>query len=240
MFSPVWCHCTSCKCGSSGMLRLLGSQWRPWTLHQDLSSWCCPLICPSVATVWSLLFLKNQWCWHTIFPWGCWMLPMWVWYGPSILQMLSAGPLSASQTLVVGRWALPLHPLDVLWDFLFLDPVCLDLQHVLKWFLFPHLWHFLPHAGHSLCGWDVPHLLHVLPWLPLDLWPWPFLCLKVLMSSMVVAIATPLLDLCQLKSLMVASCCLACSSSLLNVTVVLCCLWSDPLLYLKVFCCMEE
>ena len=27
---------------------------------------------------------------------------------------------------------LPLHPLDVLQDFLFLAPDCLDLQHVLK------------------------------------------------------------------------------------------------------------
>ena len=41
------------------------------------------------------------------------------------------------------------------------------------------------------------HLPHVLPWLPLALWPWPFLCLKVLILSMVVAIATiGLLDCC--------------------------------------------
>ena len=56
---------------------------------------------------------------------------------------------------------------------------------------------------------------------PLALWPWPFLCLKVLISSMVVAIATPPLDR-WLKSLMVASCYLVCSSSLLNVTVSFC------------------
>ena len=34
-------------------------------------------------------------------------------------------------------------------------PFCFDLQHVLKWFLFPCLWHFLPHAGHSLGGWGM-------------------------------------------------------------------------------------
>ena len=117
---------------------------------------------------------------------------------------------------------LPLHPLDVLWGFLFPASDCLDLHCVLKWFLLPHLWHFLPQAGHSLGGWDVPHLPHILPWLPLALWPWPFLCLKVLISSMVVAIATPPLDLCQWKSLTVASCCLVCCSSLLKVTVSFC------------------
>ena len=58
---------------------------------------------------------------------------------------------------------LPLHPLDVLQDHLSPPPDCLDLHWVLKWFLFPHLWHFLPHAGHSLGGWDVPHLPHILP-----------------------------------------------------------------------------
>ena len=119
-----------------------------------------------------------------------------------------------------GGLPLPLHPLDVLQDSLFLAPDCLDLQCVLKWFLLPHLWHFLPHAGHSLSGWVIPHLPHVLPWLPLALWPWPFLCLKVLISSMVVAIATP--PLCWLKSLMVALCCLACCSSLSKVTVSFC------------------
>ena len=58
------------------------------------------------------------------------------------------------------------------------------LQHILKWFLFPHLKHFLPHAGYSLGGWDVLHLLHVLPGPPLklDLWPLPFLYLKELIS----------------------------------------------------------
>ena len=35
------------------------------------------------------------------------------------------------------------------------EPFCFDLQYVLKWFLFPHLWHFLPHTGHSLNGWEM-------------------------------------------------------------------------------------
>ena len=46
------------------------------------------------------------------------------------------------------------------------------------------------------------HLLHVLPGPPLALWPLPFLNLNVMISSMVVAVAIPLLDLCQLKSLL--------------------------------------
>ena len=111
---------------------------------------------------------------------------------------------------------LPLRPLDVLRDFLFPAPDCLDLHHVLKWFLLPHLWHFLPLTGYSLGRWDVPHLPHILP---LALWPWPFLCLKVLISLIVVAIATPPLNLCHWKSLTVASCCLACCSSLSKVAV---------------------
>ena len=44
-----------------------------------------------------------------------------------------------------------------------------DLQHELKWFLKPHLWHFLPNAGQSLNWWVVLHLLHVL--LSRVLWP---------------------------------------------------------------------
>ena len=115
---------------------------------------------------------------------------------------------------------LPLHPLDVLQDHLSPPPNCLDLHCILKWFLFPHLWHFLPQAGHSLGGWDVPHLPHILPLLlvlALARDPWPFL-VKVLISLIVVDIATPPLDLCQWKSLMVASCCFACCNSLLKVT----------------------
>ena len=37
-----------------------------------------------------------------------------------------------------------------------------DLQHELKWFLKPHLWHFLPNAGQSLNWCVVLHLLHIL------------------------------------------------------------------------------
>ena len=78
----------------------------------------------------------------------------------------------------------------------------LVLQHILKWFLFRHLRHFLPHAGHSLGGCDVLHLLHILFWVPskLALWPLPFLYLKELISSMAVAIAAPPFDLYLLKS----------------------------------------
>ena len=54
------------------------------------------------------------------------------------------------------------------------------------------------------------HLLHVLPGPPLALWPLPFLNLNVLISSMVVAVAIPPLDLCWLKSFTVISCSLAC------------------------------
>ena len=116
---------------------------------------------------------------------------------------------------------LPLCPLDVLWDLLSPPPDCLDLHWVLKWFLLPHLWHFLPHAGHSWGGWDVPHLPHILPLLlvlALAWDPWPFL-VKVLILLIVVDVATPPLDLCQWKSLMVASCCFACCNSLSKVTV---------------------
>ena len=37
-----------------------------------------------------------------------------------------------------------------------------DLQHELKGFLLPHLWHFLPNAGHSLYACVKLHLLHIL------------------------------------------------------------------------------
>ena len=89
-----------------------------------------------------------------------------------------------------------------------------DLQHELKWFLKPRLWHFLPNAGQSLNWWVVLHLLHVLLslvlWLltlcePLDLIP--FLpCLKVLIASSVVSCVIPPFDLLWLKSFTVISC----------------------------------
>ena len=95
------------------------------------------------------------------------------------------------------------------WSLAVLGTFCFDLQHVLKWFLFPHLWHFLPQAGHSLGGWDMLHLLHVLHEPPLALWPLPFLNLNVMVLSMVVAVIIQPLDLCQLKSFTVISCSLA-------------------------------
>ena len=89
-------------------------------------------------------------------------------------------------------------------------------EMVLKWFLFLHLCHFLPHAGHSLGGWYVLHLLHVFPGPPSALLP--FLNLMVLISSMVAAVATPPLDLCQLKSFTVILCSLACWRRAVYVT----------------------
>ena len=80
---------------------------------------------------------------------------------------------------------------------------------------------FAPYAGHSLGGWDVPHLPHILPLLlvrALARDPWPFL-VKVLISLIVVDVATPPLDLCRWKSLTVASCCFACCNSFSKVTV---------------------
>ena len=102
-----------------------------------------------------------------------------------------------------------------------------DLQHELKWFLKPHLWHFLPKAGQSLNWCVVLHLLHVL--LSRVLWPLvlyeplvlvPFLplCLNVLMASTVVGCATPPFDLWRLKSLTVISCSLAYWSNAWYVT----------------------
>ena len=238
---PLWCGSFICRImrilvlpSGSVLLLMLATDFDLEMIENDF-------LTKSVLSWWSWKELV-PWrfsCWS---PWGSalspWRSSEWSW--KEVDSMLWA--LLVTDLLLDLEWGglpLPLHPLDVLRDFLFPAPDYLDL-HVLKWFLFPHLCHFLPHTGHSLGRWDIPHLLHVLPWLPLALWPWPFLCLKVLISSMVVAIATPLLDLCWLKSLMVALCCLVCSSSLSNVTFVLCCLWSDPLLDLKVFCCIEE
>ena len=75
-----------------------------------------------------------------------------------------------------------------------------DLQHELKWFLKPHLWHFLPKAGQSLNWWVVLHLLHIL--LSRVLWPLvlceplvlvPFLPLRlnVLIASTVIGCVIP-------------------------------------------------
>ena len=86
-----------------------------------------------------------------------------------------------------------------------------DLQHELKWFLLPHLWHFLPNAGHSLYACVVLHLLQGLLVLPLcDLlapFELPYLSpffphLKLSIALMVVSWAIPLFDLWRLKSFM--------------------------------------
>ena len=55
-----------------------------------------------------------------------------------------------------------------------ITPASLALAHILwpatwysNWFLLPHLWHFLPNAGHSLYACVMLHLLQVLSVLPL-------------------------------------------------------------------------
>ena len=84
-----------------------------------------------------------------------------------------------------------------------------NLQHELKWFLLPHLWHFLSNAGQSLYACIILHLLHVLLVLCLSVLPlcellasfeWPFLlpflpCLKLSIALIVVGWAVPPLDL---------------------------------------------
>ena len=150
-----------------------------------------------------------MWTFEESLPWG-WG---WCWNEfNSILWVLQV--LDLLLDLNLDYLALPLGCLMVPlpWGGLLLSwgPLCVDLQHVLKWFLFPHLWHFMPHAGHSLSGWDMLHLPHVLPGPPLALWTLPFLNFNVLILSMVVAVAIPPLDLCQLKSFTVISCSLAC------------------------------
>ena len=103
---------------------------------------------------------------------------------------------------------LPLwHP----WPWLLL---WVDLQQELKWFLKPHLWHFLPNAGQSLYECVMLHLLQVLLSLllgPLTLcelsFPVPYLLhLKVLIASMVIGCAIPQFDLWRLKSFTIISC----------------------------------
>ena len=120
--------------------------------------------------------------WPLCCPWrsalSLWRLPEWSW--KEAYSMLCA-LLVTWLLLDLDCWhlPLPLHSLDVLWDCLSPPPNCLDLHCILKWFLFPHLWHFLPCVGHSLGGWDVPHLPHILPLLlvlALAQDPWPFSC----------------------------------------------------------------
>ena len=106
---PVWCCCTFHQCNSNGTLRLLECQWRPWTHYQGFSLHHHFWISQDVAIAWSLWCPGNQWCWHTIYLGGYWMLPMWGWHDSATPEMLSAGPLRASGMWVVGIWAvLPL------------------------------------------------------------------------------------------------------------------------------------
>ena len=90
-----------------------------------------------------------------------------------------------------------------------------DLQHELKWFFKPHLWHFLPNTGQSLNWWVVLHLLHIL--LSRVLWPlvlceplvlvsFLLLHLNILIASTVIGFAIPPIDLWWLKSFTIISC----------------------------------
>ena len=114
---------------------------------------------------------------------------------------------------LLGRWLLSVLlpragvlPLCRSWP---LPLLRVDLEQELKWFLKPHLWHFLPNAGQSLYECIVLHLLYVL--LSLLLGPLalcellalvPFLPhLNVLIASIVVGCAIPPLDFWRLKSL---------------------------------------
>ena len=90
-----------------------------------------------------------------------------------------------------------------------------DLQHELKWFLKPHLWHFLLNTGQSLNWWVVLHLLHILLSLvlipltlcePLVLVPFLPLRLNVLIASTVVGCAIPPIYLWWLKPFTIISC----------------------------------
>ena len=106
-----------------------------------------------------------------------------------------------------------------------------DLQHELKWFLLPHLWHFLPNAGHSLYACFELHLLHILLVLHLSVLPLcellapfelPFLLpflphLKLSIVLIVVSWTVPPLDLWQLKLFTVILCSLAYWSSAVYV-----------------------
>ena len=106
---PVWCHCTFHQCNSSGTLRLLGCQWRPWTHFPGVSSHHPFWISRDVAITWSLRCPGNLQCWQTIFLGEYWMLPMWGWCDSATPEMLSAGPLKASGMWAVGIQAvLPL------------------------------------------------------------------------------------------------------------------------------------
>ena len=88
-----------------------------------------------------------------------WTTP-WTWSGSG--APASAGSVTSLSAPVLHAGVLPLCQSE-------LCPLLLeDLQHELKWFLKPHLWHFLPNTGQSLNWWVVLHLLHIL--LSLVLW----------------------------------------------------------------------
>ena len=123
-----------------------------------------------------------------------------------------------------------------------------DLQHELKWFLKPHLWHFLPKAGQSLNWCVVLHLLHILlSWVlwplvlyePLVLVPFLPLRLNVLMAvhshrlcdSSIRFVVLEVFD-CHLMLFSILEQCLICD-------VFLSLLRSHPFLYLKMLGCME-
>ena len=103
-----------------------------------------------------------------------------------------------------------------------------DLQHELKWFLLPHLWHILPNAGHSLYVCVMLHLLQVSLMLPLcellapfELLFLPPFFLHVWMSwfaFIVVSWAIPLFDLWQFKYFTIISCSLVYWSSTVYIT----------------------
>ena len=53
---------------------------------------------------------------------------------------------------------------DLCWSLSWESSLSLDLQYILKWFLFPHWWQYLPHAGHSLGRWDCTTSAACLTW----------------------------------------------------------------------------
>ena len=89
------------------------------------------------------------------------------------------------------------------WPFFGLDLVCsfmslllqLLLHTDLKWFSFPHFWHFSPYPGQFPLPCNLPQYLQFMLWLLLDLFlPWLLpldLFLPLFMASYVMDILTP-------------------------------------------------
>ena len=121
--------------------------------------------------------------WPLCCPWRSalspWRLPEWSWKEADSMLCAHFGHLVTSWPGLL-MFAFALMSLWMCYGTVCLILLnCLDLHCILKWFLFPHLWHFLPQAGHSLGGWDVPHLPQILPLLlvrALARDPWPFSC----------------------------------------------------------------